>query len=105
MNKYLNELQRIKGVAMASVDAQGHPQVRIIDVMAVEDDVLYFLTARGKTFFKQLIDQKQVAITTMNEHYQTIRLNGEVEHLGCDQRVLDKIFADSPPMKDVYPGG
>ena len=35
VNDYLNELRKIKDVAMATVDSDGYPQIRIIDVMAV----------------------------------------------------------------------
>ena len=35
VNDYLNELRKIKDVAMATVDGDGYPQIRIIDVMAV----------------------------------------------------------------------
>ena len=36
VNDYLNELRKIKDVAMATVDSDGYPQIRIIDVMAVK---------------------------------------------------------------------
>lgn len=52
VNDYLNELRKIKDVAMATVDSDGYPQIRIIDVMAVENNNLYFLTARGKNFYR-----------------------------------------------------
>lgn len=47
-------LREIKDVAFATVDEDGEPQVRIIDVMLVDDDKLYFCTARGKDFYSQL---------------------------------------------------
>ena len=46
----LQILREIKDVSFASVDEQGNPQVRIIDVMLVEGDKLYFCTSRGKDF-------------------------------------------------------
>ena len=55
VNDYLNELRKIKDVAMATVDGDGYPQIRIIDVMAVENNNLYFLTARGKNFIKNYL--------------------------------------------------
>ena len=50
----LQLLREIKGAAFATVDENGIPQVRIIDVMLVEEDALYFCTARGKDFFFSL---------------------------------------------------
>ena len=52
--KCLDILREIKDVAFATVDANGLPQIRIIDVMIVEDEKLYFCTARGKDFYLQL---------------------------------------------------
>ena len=50
----------------ATVDENGRPQVRMIDVMLVEAGKLYFCTARGKDFYRQLIRDGHVAITGMN---------------------------------------
>ena len=100
---YLNILRSIKSVSMATVDANGHPQVRIIDVMLVENQKLYFCTARGKDFYKELIDTKRVAIVAMTKNYQTIRLNGEVEQLTSKKKWIDKIFENNPSMNSVYP--
>ena len=47
----LQLLREIKDVAFATVDEKGFPQVRIIDVMIVENEKLYFCTARGKDFY------------------------------------------------------
>ena len=67
--KCLDILREIKDVAFATVDANGLPQIRIIDVMIVEDEKLYFCTARGKDFYKQLKNHPYVAITGMNKKY------------------------------------
>jgi uncharacterized pyridoxamine 5'-phosphate oxidase family protein len=45
--KALELLRSIKSVTFATIN-DGEPSARIIDVMFVEDDGLYFLTARGK---------------------------------------------------------
>lgn len=42
--------RRIRDCSFATVDAEGLPAVRVIDVMHVEDGRLYFLTPRGKEF-------------------------------------------------------
>ncbi|WP_455682287.1 pyridoxamine 5'-phosphate oxidase family protein [Thomasclavelia sp.] len=104
VNEALKELRRIKDVAMATVDNYGNPQVRIIDVMAVEDNCLYFLTARGKHFYQELVSNNKVAITAVNEDYLAIRLNGVVEKVIDQEFWLTKIFNDNRSMSDVYPG-
>ena len=79
--KCLEILRKIKDVSFATVDEKGLPQVRIIDVMIVEDEKLYFCTARGKDFYKQLLYDHHVAISAMNEKYQMVRLSGIAEKL------------------------
>ena len=102
--KCLQILREIKDVAFATVDEKGCPQVRIIDVMIVENEKMYFCTARGKDFYKQLMGNGKIAVTGMNKAYQMIRLNGEAHRLE-DQKVwIDRIFEENPSMKDVYPG-
>lgn len=79
--KCLEILRKIKDVSFATVDEKGLPQVRIIDVIIVEDEKLYFCTARGKDFYKQLLNDHYVAISAMNEKYQMVRLSGIAEKL------------------------
>ena len=45
--KCLRILREIKDVAFATVDESGKPQIRIIDIMLVDSEKLYFCTARG----------------------------------------------------------
>ena len=52
----LQILREIKDVAFATVDEKGLPHVRIIDVMLVEEEKLYFCTARGKDFYRKLTE-------------------------------------------------
>ena len=97
-------LRELKSVSMATVDGEGCPQVRIIDVMLVEDGALYFCTARGKSFYEELIRTKKVAILGMTKEYQTIRLNGEAEKMKEQKYWVDRIFEENPVMNEVYPG-
>ena len=99
----LEILREIKDVAFATVDENGFPQNRIIDVMIVEDGKLYFCTARGKDFYRQLLDHGQVAITGLNMDYQMVRLNGKAKRLDQHEKWIDRIFAENPSMNAVYP--
>lgn len=92
--KYFNMIREIKDVSFATVDKEGHPKVRIIDVMFVEDEKLYFATARGKDFYKELIDSNEVAIVGMNKDWQTIRLRGKVKIVDCS--LLERVFKENP---------
>lgn len=104
VNDYLNELRKIKDVAMATVDSDGYPQIRIIDVMAVENNNLYFLTARGKNFYQELLDKNFVSLVALTKDYASIRLKGKVKKVSNQKEWLEKIFIDNPSMNEVYPG-
>lgn len=97
-------LREVKDVAFATVDEHGHPQVRIIDVMIVEDEKLYFCTERGKDFYHQLMAEKYTAVTGMNKEFQMVRLSGPIRKLQDQKKWVDRIFEENPSMNDVYPG-
>lgn len=102
--KCLRMLRDVKDVAFATVDENGMPHVRIIDVMLVEDGKLYFCTARGKDFYRQITENPCTEITGMNRDYQMVRLSGKVKRLPEQKKWIDRIFEANPSMKDVYPG-
>lgn len=104
VQKCLKILREVKDVAFATVDKNGMPQVRIIDVMLIEEGKLYFCTARGKNFYQQLTGSGHVAVTGLNSDYQMIRLSGEAHRLPDQKKWIDRIFEENPAMKDVYPG-
>ncbi len=100
----LQILRDLKDVAFATVDQNGFPQVRIIDVMIVEDEKLYFCTSRGKEFHSQLTNSGNVAITGLNKDFQSVRLMGKVKKLEEQKFWIDRIFEENPVMNGVYPG-
>lgn len=100
--KCLRILRDIKDVAFATVE-NGLPQIRMIDIMLVIEQKLYFCTARGKDFYHQLITDGNVAITGMNKNYQMIRLQGKAKKLDDNKKWIDMIFEQNPSMNVVYP--
>ena len=101
MEDPLTFLRNIKSVSIATVD-NNKPAVRIADVMLHEDDKLYFTTARGKPYYKQLKENTEIAIVAMDENYVTVRVKGKIEFV--DRSFLEKIFEANPVMKQIYPG-
>ena len=95
-------LRGIKDCSFATVAPDGTPRVRIIDVMLVEEDKLYFLTARGKDFYAELTTTGRVAVTGLNDKWETVRVWGKVKNVGQD--LLARIFDENPSMNNVYPG-
>ena len=99
---YFDLLREIRDTAMATVAEDGTPRIRIIDTMLVKDEKLYFLTARGKEFYRELMQTGQVAVTGLNARWETVRLQGKVRNIGHE--CLDEIFDKNPSMNSVYPG-
>ncbi len=100
-NEYVTLLRQLKSVSIASVDEFNNPHVRIIDIMFVEDNKLFFVTARGKNFHKNLTHNPKVAITALTKDYKMLKINGDVKKLGREH--LDRVFEENPMMNEIYP--
>lgn len=98
----LRFLREVKSVAVATVN-NDEPAVRVADVMLVENESLYFITARGKPYYAQLMHQSRVAICAMDKNYVTVRLVGDIEHC-TDRAMLAKIYEHNPILNELYPG-
>lgn len=101
VEEYFSLLREVKDVAIATVDKNGNPQVRVIDIMLTDSASLYFLTARGKEFYSEIINNPTVAITGLTKNWESIRMMGEV--VKVDQKLLTPIFENNPSMNEVYP--
>ena len=99
---YFKMLREMRDVVFSTVAADGTPRARIIDVMLVEGEKLYFLTAAGKDFYEELMRTGFVAVTGLNSNWETIRVWGKVRNVGQD--LLGRIFEENPSMNNVYPG-
>ena len=103
----LRFLRAIRDVSFATVDEDGLPSVRIIDVMMVERDRLYFLAPRGKAFHEDVVREGYVAIVGQTHDYRTCRLRGPVsrpEDAEEQRALVDAIFELNPSMNLIYPG-
>lgn len=105
---YLKILKdEIHSVVFATVDETGLPIARVIDIMLVDADSLYFITAKGKEFYRQLTEQKFAAISGMmgGNHSldkKAISIRGKIRNIGIEK--LEEVFAENPYMNEIYPG-
>ncbi|QAT50279.1 hypothetical protein EQM14_11200 [Caproiciproducens sp. NJN-50] len=58
----LEKLKLIGVLSFATVDTQGNPQIRNISAIHYEPDGMYFFTARGKNFCRELLENEKVQI-------------------------------------------
>ena len=110
---YLRALQEeIHSAVFATIDKEGRPHTRVIDIMLADADSIYFITAKGKLFYEELMAQKYVAISGMTGgegadithaslEKKAISLRGTVEDIGSD--ILEKVFEENPYMAEIYP--
>lgn len=94
-------VEKIHSCTVATVGDDGHPVTRIIDMMYYDNEGVYFLTARGKEFYRQLMEQKFVAVSATKDK-MSVSLRGKIINIG--HRNLDIMFERNPYMKEIYPG-
>lgn len=100
--KYLKLLvEEIHSAVVATISADGHPQTRTIDMMLWDEKGVYFLTAKGKAFYSQLMEQKYIALSSTKDK-KSVSLRGKVQNIGSEK--LDEIFERNIYMQKIYPG-
>lgn len=102
----LKKMELVGVLAFATVDSEGAPQVRNISAIHYEPDALYFFTARGKNFCRELMGDGRVQILCYTKYKEMIRLSGKAYAVadGEQKKWRDKIFEEQPYLANVYPG-
>ncbi len=93
-------VEDIHSTTIATIDEDGRPLTRVIDMMLWDEKGVYFLTAKGKAFYKQLMEQKYVSLSSIKDK-RSISLRGQVENIGSEK--LDEIFEKNTYMQGIYP--
>lgn len=104
--KYLQMVQQeIHSVVFVTTDENHFPVTCVINIMLSDKDGLYFLTAKGKTFYERLKKQPFISFTgikgTDTLSSKSVTLRGEVREIG--QKRLSEIFEKNPYMEAIYP--
>ena len=102
----LKKMQLVGVLAFATVDSEGAPQVRNISAIHYEEKALYFYTARGKNFCRELLADGRVQILCYTRYKEMIRLSGKAYAAADEEQIKwrDKIFEEQPYLSNVYPG-
>lgn len=88
------------------MDEQGLPHTCAIDMMLADEGGLYFLTARGKAFYRAGADgPRYLALSGMKgeDTLSTVAVSvrGWVKPIG--QQRLEEILEKNPYMREIYP--
>lgn len=97
------QLREVIDAVLSTVDDNGNPQSRIIDIMHIEDDRIYFLTGRGKHVYSEIMNHPKVSYLSLKDN-KSIRISGEAHKLDDQKYWIDLIFENNPFMNNVYPG-
>ena len=102
----LKKMELVGVLAFATVDAEGAPQIRNISAIHYEPDALYFFTARGKNFCRELQEDGRVQILCYTKYKEMIRLSGKAYAVAEEEQKvwMDRIFEEQPYLANVYPG-
>lgn len=90
----------------ATVDEDGAPQVRNISAIHYEGTDIYFLTARGKSFARQLYADGRVQISGYTRYKETIRVSGKAVEVPEGEQIKwrNVLYQEQPYLENVYPG-
>ena len=101
----LQKLQYVGVLAFATVDEYGNPQICNISAIHYEPDAMYFFTARGKNFCRELLVDGRVQILGYTKYKEMIRLTAKAEPVaeGKQEQWIDTIFEEQPYLINVYP--
>ena len=97
-------VEQIHSTVVATVDEDGLPVTCVIDMMYADETGLYFLTAKGKGFYKRLKDKGFIALSgkkgedTMS--CVAVSVRGRVKEIGSD--MLPVLFEKNPYMYEIY---
>lgn len=101
MTNYIKMLvEDIHSTVVATIGSDGHPQTRVIDMMLYDNEGIYFLTAKGKAFYTQLMEQQYIAFSSIKDKI-AISLRGKIKNIGSEK--LNEIFENNTYMQSIYP--
>ena len=100
--KYVDLFRQVKICSASTVDREGHPRSRIINIMIAAEEGMYIVTSKGKPFYEQLEETGEIALSAMCPDCQSLKFYGKVKKV--EKKWVDEVFRQNPGMNEVYPG-
>ena len=95
----------IHTTVVATADDKGLPVTCAIDMMDCDENSLYFLTAKGKSFYNRLKNTGYLSLTGLKGKTTmscvAVSVRGKVRELGGQKTV--ELFDKNPYMYEIYP--
>lgn len=101
----LQKLQCVGVLAFATTDEYGNPQIRNISAIHYESEAMYFFTAKGNDFCKELLTDGRVQVLGYTKYKEMIRLSSKAVPVPETDRKkwIDTIFDEQPYLANLYP--
>ncbi|MDM8162136.1 pyridoxamine 5'-phosphate oxidase family protein [Labilibaculum sp. K2S] len=100
MKDLIKLLNQHKDLALATVNDQGSPKVRIFRIMQLNEQELFFSTAKNKEVYLQLKENPKIEMVSWHDQV-SIRVAGTAFFDVSDEMQL-KIFEESKILQDIY---
>ncbi|WP_372751832.1 pyridoxamine 5'-phosphate oxidase family protein [Labilibaculum sp.] len=100
MKDLLKILNQHKDIALATVNDQGCPKVRIFQIMQLNDNDLFFSTAKNKEVYFQLRENPKVELVSWHNNV-SIRIAGTAS-FDVPKETQEKIFENSKTLHEIY---
>ncbi|MGN1362424.1 MAG: pyridoxamine 5'-phosphate oxidase family protein [Methanobrevibacter sp.] len=83
----LEQMRNVIDGVLSTVDFKGNPQSRVIDIMHIDDETVYFLTARGKDVYREIRNHPQISYLNFKDN-KSVRITGTAKKLE-NQKKMD----------------
>ena len=101
--KFLRD--EIHTTVFATTDSDGLPVTCVIDIMLAKEERLYFITAKGKSFYDRLVNRGYVALSGLKGEDTmssvSVSIKGHVRDIG--DGLMDEVFEKNDYMNRIYP--
>lgn len=99
----LKQVREVIDGVLSTTDKNGNPQSRVIDIMHIDGETVYFLTARGKNVYYEIMNNPKVSYINFKDN-KSVRITGNAEKIKDQKKWIDLMFEENKYMNNVYPG-
>lgn len=78
-------LHRNINMTISTIDSEGNPNSRIVNVFHRDEEDLYFITFEEKPFFQELKRNNTISMNVMNDESVQVRVKANIHVLDCEE--------------------
>ena len=102
MKEIYKIIARLRFMPTATVK-NGEPESRIIDFLRMSDGNIYFMTSKGKPFYKQITENPVIVMSSSIDDMYSFRLKAFVKPVPkTDKAIWDEFFGYNPGTVKMY---